>query len=258
MGVAEHSDIFRKAVSNRLSGVKVVNLFGYNAATSNSQETVWPTGATYAQLTTAVAFEAISSDATDDSGNNGANTISVDLVDGNYAQTTVTVTMDGLTPVAISGTYVACNGIRVLTAGSTKTNAGTITIRTVAGSVAKRTLSATINQDSNFIYTIPANSFGILSDISLSFTDTTDDATTFVRLANSSGVYADYGARDSEAGRDGTIFFGDGLRVPEKTLIELRSVMDANAGIVRASGQLFIVNVDYSSTTGYMPNGFGI
>lgn len=45
------------------AGIRRVQLRGRNAAISNAAETVWAAGATYAQLTTAAALEAVSSSA---------------------------------------------------------------------------------------------------------------------------------------------------------------------------------------------------
>lgn len=254
----EEADVFRKSAFNRMYGVSSVILKGRNAAISNSAETIWSPGSTYAQLTSAVAFEVVSSSANDTSAGTGARTVSIDLIDGNYTKSTVTVTMNGATPVAVSGTYVACNGIRILTAGSGLVNAGTIDVRTVSGSTVKRRLNSSLaGMDDNFIYTIPASHVGLLSSVSYSVTGTTDDILVHVRTQDSAGVINVIGQSNLEANGSDVIFFGDGVVIAEKTLIEMRAITTAGAGDLIAQAQLHVVNVAAPSLS-IGPNGFGI
>lgn len=252
------SDVFRKASFNRLYGVKSVILKGRNAAISNTAETVWNPGATYAQLTSAVDFEVVSGSANDTSAGTGARTVEVDLIDGNYAASTVTVTLNGATPVAISGTYLACNAIRIATAGSGLVNAGNIDVRTVAGSTVKRRMSTALaGCDDNFLFTIPANYIGLLSSVSYSVTGTTDDILVHVRKQDSAGAINVLGQSNLEANGSDVIFFGDGISIAEKTLIEMRAITTAGAGDLMAVAQLHLVNIAAPSLS-IGPNGFGI
>lgn len=254
----DDADIFRKSAFGRLYGVRSVILKGRNAAISNSAETIWSPGATYAQLTSAVAFEAVSSSANDAAAGTGARTISVDLIDGNYTASTVTVTLNGATPVAITGTFVACNGIRILTAGSGLVNAGNVDIRTVSGSTVKRRLSSSLaGSDDNFLYTIPANHIGLLGSVSYSVTGTTDDILVHIRTQDSAGAINVIGQSNLEANGSDVIFFGDGVAVAEKTLIEMRAITSAGAGDLIAQAQLHVVNIAAPSLS-IGPNGFGI
>lgn len=236
-------------------GAKKIQLYGHNAAVSNSAETIWTPGATYAQLTTAVAMEAISSSANDAAAGTGARTIEVDLVDGDYVESTVTVTMNGTNAVAITGTYIAVNGIRVITAGSGLTNAGTIDIRTVSGSTVKGRIDTTeqsLGRSSDFIYTIPANCVGVLSPIVVSVSGGGGAITTWLRHYTSAGIISSRGAVAIGLGGVGVqtglmreINFGRGLRLEEKTLIELRAITSTGAGDLFAMADLYVMNKTY-------------
>ena len=238
---------------NSCKGMSLKTLMGRNAAISTAAETIWTPGATYAQVTTAVAFEAISSSTNDTSAGTGARTISVDLVDGNYAQTTVTVTMNGTTAVAITGTFVACNGARVLTAGSTGSNAGNVDIRTVSGSVVKRRIatlaagSGGIDQD--FLYTIPANHVGVVKNIDFGGTGLTGGVSVYLLKYDSVGMIQVIGlaqvglstiVTSPSNPSDFRLDFDPGYFIPEKSLIELRVIATAGAGDFSAIGTLIL------------------
>ncbi len=237
---------------NLVGGVKKIQLIGRNAAISNSAETIWTPSGTYAQLTTAVAMEAVSSSANDAAAGTGARTIEVDLVDGNYVQTTVTVTMNGVTPVAITGTFLAVNGARVITAGSGLTNAGDIDIRVVTGSVVKSRISSAagstgISQD--FVYTVPANTIALLKPVTLTAQAATGSIFAYVNTYNSSGVFRTVGLSalslqgvGVQKGDMNPIGFGYGLRIEPRTLIELRAIASAGNGDLMAMADLLLFN----------------
>lgn len=243
-----NSDILIAA--SYLPGVTKAQIFGRNAAISNAAETVWTTGGTYAQLTAAVALEAVSGSANDAAAGAGARTIEVDLIDGNYAASTVTVTMNGTTPVAITGTFLAVNGVRVITAGPGGTNAGVIDIRTVSGSVVKGAISATagsVGKSADFIYTIPANTIGVLCPIRMSTYGATGALMAYLNTYTSAGVLRNIGGAalslqgiGVEKGDFPLIDFGKGLRLEEKTLIELRVINSTGAGDLFAMADLFL------------------
>lgn len=233
------------------AGIRRVQLRGRNAAISNSAETIWAAGGTYAQLSTAAALEAVSSSANDASAGTGARTITVELIDGNYAKSTVTVTLNGTTPVAITGTFISVNSVRVATAGSGGTNAGTIDIRTVSGSTVKSSIStgATLGlgQAADFIYTVPASTYGVLSSIDFSATGVTGDLTVYLNTIDSSGITRNEGAGKSSLyvtafnGARGKIFFGNGLVISPRTTIELRAIVSAGAGDLVAMAELLLI-----------------
>ncbi len=252
-------ETFESASLNRTYGVKSVLLVGRNDAISTGEETVWQVGGGYAPLTTAVAFEIVSSNANDTAAGTGARTVYVDLVDGNFKQTTQTLTLNGTTAVAITGTYIACNRMRVTTVGSNGAQVGNINVRTVAGPVIKRQLPSgpgiSSPGDTNFIYTIPAGAVGLLTSVAFGGTGITGDLKAWLRLTDSTGVWETKGhgyvglsaaALNPAAG---VINLGYGLSIPEKTCVELRCLTSVGAGDLAATAQLFVQSTD-SNTLG--------
>lgn len=248
MGLFNQSYVPERYALNRVDGVKTVHLRGFNPDISTSSETIMGVGGVYVQLTSAVAFEAVSSDANDTAAGTGARTIVASMVDGNYVQTDVTITMNGTTAVAISGTYLACNGARVATSGSNATNVGSIDIRTTAGSVVKRRIPAVIGsgKDQDFIYTIPAGHVGLLKPIHVYSAGAAAALNTFLQVWNSSGNVVTEAI--SMTGFStisqcfATVNLGDGLRIEEKSLIDLKAFFGSGNNIVVAMGQLLVFN----------------
>lgn len=255
-GVAIAHDLI--AIGNQ-GGIRRYQLRGRNAAISNSAETVWGPGSTYARLSTAVAFEAVSDSANDAAAGTGARTITVGLIDGNYDQSEVTVTLNGATPVAITGTFLAVNYAHVATAGSGLTNAGNIDIRAVSGGAVKRriTTGATLGlgHSADFIHTIPDRHVGILSSIEFSVTGATGNVTVYLNSHDLNGVFKNEGAAKApvvgadSAGADcclgiGEINFQNGLYLAPRTLIELRAVASTGAGDLVASAELRVFDQD--------------
>lgn len=238
-----------------IDGLKKVRLRGCNTGMTNAFETVWGPSSSYVQLTTAVAMELVSSSANDTAAGTGARTVQVIGLDGSYVPFTETVTLNGTTPVALANTSaIAINALKVLTAGSGGINAGTIDCRAVSGSAIKRQIpTPTVTfrgggQDSDFIYTIPANHIGVLMDIYCSTWAVTGGLIATLLTWNSSGLRYDQGQANSNlstaAFNNGKIIFpfGSGFVVPEKTLIDLRAYTDAGTGTLSAQADLYVIN----------------
>lgn len=231
-----------------------VMLRGRNPAISTSASTIWAPGASnYAQLLTGTACEIVSSSANDAAAGTGARTVIIEGVDSNYRYFTETKTMNGVTPVALTNTsIIGINAMRVATAGSGLVNAGTIDVRTVSGSVVKSRINTTadaglgLGQAADFIYTVPAGMKALLGDVHFSGITLTGALTVNIRTYTSSGIKYDQGSGRSSLyvtgfnGGVGLIHFGEGLWIPEKTLIEGRVVVSAGTSDVVAQANLFL------------------
>lgn len=90
---------------------------------------VWDAKIAVAFLTAASALEILSASANDAAAGTGARTVLVITLDANYNEVVQVVTLNGVTPVALTGTHLAVNTVVVLTAGSGRTNAGDLTVR---------------------------------------------------------------------------------------------------------------------------------
>lgn len=248
-----------RLASGRMRGVRKVQLQGRNAAISTSVETIWTPGAAYAQLTTAVAFEAVSSNAADAAAGTGARTIQADLVDGNGLQTTVTVALNGATPVAISGTYIACNGARVFTAGSGLVNAGTVDIRTVSGSVVKRRIDTGNGIDQDFVYTIPTQitdtknqiasnttpkgMIGILGSITYGISNSTGNFRGWIKTQSSTGIINLINHSIPGLNYPNILDCGVGVKLESGTLLSFEGIESAGAGEICAMADLYLITI---------------
>ncbi|MCP5059567.1 MAG: hypothetical protein GY937_22920 [bacterium] len=140
--------------AGKVSGWGPLNKFGYNQATGETEEDIASAGGSLAWQAAAAAHDIKSSDAADtnDSGT-GARTVQVWGLDANYDEQTEIVELDGTTDVATASTYIRLFRMKVLTAGSGATAAGTITADVSA------TVHATItigdNQTNQVGWTVP-------------------------------------------------------------------------------------------------------
>ena len=111
----------------RRQGHTTWNKFGYNNDIDIGTETIWYTGGTFTPIVTARTLSVVSTDAADDDGNTGANSVIIYGVDANWKEQTVVVTMNGITPVVTTETWMGVNRIAIYVSGTGQTNAGVIT-----------------------------------------------------------------------------------------------------------------------------------
>lgn len=113
-------------------------------------------GTTIPWLSALAAMEIVSDSAADTAAGTGARTVAIDGLDANYNRLTQTVSMNGVTAVAIPAQIIAINRVRVLTAGTGLGNAGTLTVRNAGAGTTRITVPVgrSISQSSG--YTVPA------------------------------------------------------------------------------------------------------
>lgn len=236
--------------------VKKYSLRGRNAAISNAAETVWGAGGVYAHITTPVAMEAVSSSANDAAAGTGTRTILSELIDGSFDKGDVSVTLNGTTPVAISGTYLGSNLLKQVTAGSGLVNAGTVDIRTVSGSTVKRRILVPGTPvfaggiDTDFVFIVPRNHMALLGSVYWSGTTITGSVTVgLLRVDLTTGLQ--FWENSSKISLDNTSFsfgqgfinLGKGLVIPEKQAIELQVIASAGVGDFCATAELFLFDL---------------
>ncbi len=147
-------------------GYSIVNKVGLNPSIDGATvpEDIWGNGGVYTGwAATAQTLEVFSSAAADNSGGTGARTVFIQGLDANYNLLTETVTLNGITPVLTTGSFLRCHTMRVQTAGTGGVNAGTITVRqstTTANIMLFMRIG--LNQTNDGVYTIPAGFTGYL------------------------------------------------------------------------------------------------
>jgi hypothetical protein len=153
--------------------IRVDFIRGMNPAIGSSDAVISRVGTISAYITTAGAFEVLSSSANNAAAGTGARTIQVKGLDASWNEFTETVTLNGVTPVPLVNSSVfRINSAKVLTAGSGLKNAGNIDIRTVTGSTVYKSIPSVaqaVGQDFDFLYTVPAGMIGVVTDLWISY-----------------------------------------------------------------------------------------
>ena len=134
--------------------------FGHNGDVGATLETLWGEGGIYVYPAAATIMQVSSSDVDDDLGGSGATTISILGMDANYNEQTEDVILDGQSQVPTAKAYLRVYRMKVLTAGASLWNEGTIYIGTGAPTTGKpSTVYGLIepfqNQTLMALYTIP-------------------------------------------------------------------------------------------------------
>ncbi len=140
-------------IANAVAVTVFANVISVAAATPML---AWELQIPYVFQTAAVAMELVSSSASDAAAGTGARSVVVTTLDTNYNEVVSVVTPNGTTPVAIPGTHRHHNNSIVVASGSTFSNVGNITIRTVSGAVAQGYIAAGIGVSRQGLYTVPA------------------------------------------------------------------------------------------------------
>jgi len=103
-----------------------ITVFGFNSDVDTSIETVWPHGGILNSPATALQLSVSSDNAADAAAGTGARTVYLEGLDSNHNTISEIVTLNGLTAVTTTNSYLHINNCYVKTAGSGNSAAGTI------------------------------------------------------------------------------------------------------------------------------------
>ena len=183
-------DFFLAVAKGDFTGYSKISKFGRNPGVKSADyESIWDGSNLYPWPTAAETLSVVSDDADDTSAGTGARTVEIEGLDSSWNVLTETVTMNGLTPVVTTGLFLRVYRARVVTAGSTGTNEGTITMTNTTSSNVIAQISVDnsgFGQTLMAIYTIPAGKTGYL--ISLDFSSSKDNEHTFRLLTRDNTV----------------------------------------------------------------------
>jgi len=218
--------------------------FGYNAAVTTVED-VWESGGPYTGFLTeelGLVHDVVSSDADDTAAGDGAQTIRVEGLGPGGIIATEDFTLDGLTPVNGAVLFTRINRAYVLTAGSTGTNEGTITIDTTVGNIVSATIGAGMGQTLIACYTIPVTKNGIITRWSAGLSKAAQAAASGVvalqtrLLDDSSGSQKGaWRTKEIMAMNAGTNFDKDvSIAVPARTDIRVRVLSVSSEVLVNA------------------------
>lgn len=155
--IGEGIHIARGAVSQ----TSHINKFGYNTAVGVTFETITDLGGDQYYPTSAGVVSIVSSDANDDDGDTGARTVEIQGLDGNYEEITETITLNGTSAVTTTASFLRVFRGKVLTAGTSGTNEGVITL-SIGGNNVARISSGNGGQTLMAVYTVPAGKKGYI------------------------------------------------------------------------------------------------
>ena len=119
-------------------------------------EDVWSGGGLYPFMTGATSLEIVSDSASDTAAGVGARTVLITGLDVNYIEQTDLMTLNGTTAVAVPKQYFRINQLIIITAGSTETNVGTITVRNAGAGTTRGLIPAGIGISRQAVFTVPA------------------------------------------------------------------------------------------------------
>ena len=163
MAVQEPYDL--QVSKGQVAGATPLYKFGLNSDIDGTEETIWEQGGNVPWPTAAFTAYIVSDEAADNgTSTTGAQTVTVQGLDADYNIKSVSVTLNGTTEVAISGTWIRINRAFVTLSGTGGTAAGTIHIQSSGGGVVYANLSNG-NQTQMAVYTVPAGHTLYLDDI---------------------------------------------------------------------------------------------
>jgi len=143
-----------------IPGRQIVNVFG-NAEDVQASEapcTLWPLKIPYAFPAIGESWRVRSTSFHDTVGGTGAQNVFIDLLDMNYVQTPLVVSLAGTIPVTLPNglNNFRLNAMNILDTGSAHTNVGDIILESVSSGAVRAFIFAGKGAAVAFVYTVPA------------------------------------------------------------------------------------------------------
>lgn len=138
-----------------ISGYSRLAIIGHASNIGNGASSdIWEVGGTYPFLAAASVLEVVSTSANDASAGTGARTVLIGGLDSNYDPITETVTLNGVTPVNTTKSFLRVNLFTTVTSGSGQVNDGDITLRVTGGGSAQSFMKAGYGFGRTGVYTV--------------------------------------------------------------------------------------------------------
>lgn len=183
-------DFYLAVAKGDFTGYAKVSKFGRNPGVKSADyESIWDGTNLYPWPTAAETLNVVSTDADDTSAGTGARTVEIEGLNSSWAIITETVSMNGTTNVTTTNSFLRVYRARVVTAGSSGVNEGTITMTNTTSSNVLAQISVDnsgFGQTLMAIYTIPAGKTGYL--ISINGSSSKDNEHSFRLLARDNTV----------------------------------------------------------------------
>lgn len=210
---------------------------------ASTPEDIWEGGGVYNWMTAATSLEVASSSANDTAAGTGMRTIVVQALTTNYVVVTLTITLNGTTPVPFPQQIYRINRVINGTSGSLGVNAGDITIRDAGGGTVRDLMPAGYGVAKSSAYTVPAGYTLLIASYSqcINRSTATRDVSLSLMVRNPAGAFF----LASEIGIDGNPLhraWSPPIQIPEKFDVIFRCTASSNDNMSVVAGFIGILN----------------
>ena len=157
-----------------IAGASFASITCVNPSVGTSFEDIWDEGGELIYPSVAGEWEILSDNAADTNAGTGVRTIDVTTLDGDYKVQVTTVTLNGTTPVSLSGTHLRPRIMISKTAGSSNGNVGGITLREKSSGNTMLKMRPTLNTTFSGHFTVPAGKTALVFQTYLTMRKNTD------------------------------------------------------------------------------------
>ena len=172
MPINRKAPFYLEVAKEKIEGHSSQFKFARSVAITDVESVVWDNGGDFPFLTAAETLDIVSDSADDASAGSGARTLLVYGLDSDYLEVSELVTLNGLTPVTTTQTFLRVYRALVVTSGTnsglTGNNAGTITISGHTTTQVQAKILPNNGQTLMAVYTIPAGKTGYVTGVSFS------------------------------------------------------------------------------------------
>ncbi len=154
--INKSTEFFLEASKGNKPGHTPVQFASRAVDVGSAYEDVWGQSGLYVRPTAAESWEIVSDSADDASAGIGAQQVVVMSLNDSYGQQVQVVTMNGVTPVALTGAHFRPRQIICIAAGSSERNVGNITLRVAGAGLTRNVMVADDGQSFDSNLTAPA------------------------------------------------------------------------------------------------------
>lgn len=229
-----HTSFLLELAKGRVGGHELVTVFGANDAVSNAGVDLWNGTGDYPYPATAIVPNIVSSSALDTLLGTGARTVLVKGLNASYDRIQEVVSLNGITPVSASSSYMRIHSVRVLTGGSLAAAQGNVDVLNGVDLLARAIPTAagvSVNHSRLGLFTVPNGYTGFVTRLFGSVSGG-PDAILELMVRPLGSVFASEVSTDltTQFFISGELAFGP---IPSKADVKVRTVKITGAGLVR-------------------------
>ncbi len=239
---AQATDFFYETSLGNVVGTSNVFRSGANLDVGTTFEDIWSIGGQMVYLVAPETMDIVSTSAFDESFSLGAQTVLIIGLDGNFDVISEVVSMNGVTPVTTTNTYLRIQNMFVATAGTNEINNGDISATSTTSGNPQGQIQAEKNASMFFQFSVPNGQSA--SVVQFSFTGGAGDAIDFefyIRFFG--GLFS----RQNLTQVNGATFLlpiHPYVNIPEKSDVRILAKKTTGGGVVSATSviQMFFID----------------